>query len=191
MSAVLMFLSAGPALAQYGSGTAENLQCVTNDLKVRATTQSKYYDNLDANTYLFKSGDLVEYSINIENSKDVVVSDTKVAFSLPTCSTLVYGPNQKEANNGNLNWIVPEIKAKETKSFTVRARINDTCTIKKLVAISSATCQNGSVSRDNAVVYIGKMKVPDTGAADMLVKTIAVAMVAGVGVAARKLARGY
>ncbi len=188
---LLLLLRTTPVHAQYGSTSTTNSPCVSNDLKVRALTQTKYYDNLEMNTYLFKGGDLVEYSINIENNRDVALNDTKVSYSLPTCSTLIYGPNQKEASNGNLSWTIPELKAKEAKSFTVRARLDDSCTIKKLVAVSSAKCENGSISRDNAVIYIGKLQTPQTGPEDFLLKTLVVAMLATGGIVTRKLIRGY
>jgi len=190
LTAILM--TATPAYAQYGSGsTPTPKQCVIDDVKVRATTQTKFSDNLDANAYLFKEGDLVEYSVVIENNGTETKNDVSVSFVLPSCSALVFGPNQKDVKENKLTWNISELKAKESKTYTVRTKITEKCLVKKLVATSSAVCKEGGSSTDSSTVYVGKPTAPQTGAEDIFVKTALVVAMAAAGYALRKSARGY
>lgn len=186
-----IFLTSKPVIfAQYTSGGGTS-SCVVDDVQVRPMSQDKYMDNLSINQYIFKKGDLVEYQISIENQNASNQNNILVNFTLPNCFSLVFGPNQDKMVNNKLSWTIDELKAGEKKVYTVRAKVEDKCVNGKKVAASLAVCSNGGTDSDTSAVYVGAVPVPDTGATDILVKTLLSVGVIVAGYSARKFARGY
>lgn len=185
-----LLLSRPVVLAQYTS-TASNNTCVVDDVQVRSMSLDKFSDNLSINQYIFKKGDLVEYQVSIENPNNTNQTNVKVDFSLPQCFSLVFGPNQDKMTNNKLSWTIDELKAGEKKVYTVRAKVGENCVSSKKVTASLAVCSNGGSDSDTSAVYVGAVPVPDTGAADIVVKTMLSVGLIVAGYSARRLARGY
>lgn len=186
-----VFLFSRPVvLAQYTSGSG-NTTCVVDDVQVRSMSGDKYADNLSINQFVFKKGDLVEYQVSIENPNSINQTNVGVSFALPSCFSLVFGPNQDKIANNKLTWSIDELKAGEKKIYTVRAKVDEKCLNGKKIATSVAVCSGGGSDSDTSAIYVGIVSVPDTGAADVVIKTMLSIGLIAVGYSARRLARGY
>ncbi|HRS23236.1 MAG TPA: hypothetical protein P5562_03715, partial [Candidatus Woesebacteria bacterium] len=67
-------------LAQY---CCHEERSVSIDKKVREISMDHYYDNLDEGTIRFKNGDLIEFSIRVENTGPIDLNNIEVRDILP------------------------------------------------------------------------------------------------------------
>lgn len=139
----------------YGGGQT----CVEGNIAVNKKVQNpqsnSFVDNLSISEPKFSAGQNVTFQINVTNN-DSTINKITVKDVFPQFAHFVSGPGNFDANTNTLTFDVNDIKAGQSKSFTVVAKIDDaskfpfssgtTCVVNQ--AIVSA--DNGQNAQDNA-----------------------------------------
>lgn len=191
----ILFFSLFRPLKAYGQyySTVENQKEISIDKKVRAIADSQYFDNIEASRKTFFEGDIIEFQIKVENTGSETLNNVKVKDNLPKYLGLIFNPGTFNQNENTIEWVIDKLDPGQAKEYLIRAKIKDSTDLRvvtKQTNKSEAKVDN-LIDNDNSSYFIGKTIVPDTGAADMIVKTIFVTLIAGSGFYFRKLARGY
>jgi uncharacterized repeat protein (TIGR01451 family) len=190
----ILFLSLFSPLKAYGQSYSQGEKTkYPIDKKIRSVGDTQYYDNIESSNKTLYENDVIEFQIKIENISDEVVSNIKIEDFLPKYLTLIFYPGTFNEDQYIIEWNIDKLEARESKTYLIRAKINDS---EKLNALTKQTnkaksCGGGSCDQDYASYFIGKTTVPATGASDIVVKTILVISAAATGFYFRKLARGY
>lgn len=190
----ILFLSLFSPFKVYGQSYSQGEKVkLSIDKKIRSVGSTQYFDNIEASNKTFYENDLIEFQIKIENISDEVVYNIKAEDILPKYLTLIFYPGTFNNDQYIIEWNIDKLEAGESKTYLIRAKINDS---EKLNALTKQTnkvesCGGGSCDQDYASYFIGKTTVPATGASDIALKTILVISTAATGFYFRKLARGY
>jgi len=190
----ILFLSLFSPFKAYGQYYSQgDKNKLSLDKKIRSVGDTQYYDNIEASNKTFYENDVIEFQIRIENISTEVVYNIKTEDFLPKYLSLIFYPGTFNKDQYIVEWNIDKLEAGESKTYLIRAKINDTT---KLNALTKQTnkaesCGGGSCDQDYASYFIGKTTVPATGASDIVVKTILVISAAATGFYFRKLARGY
>ena len=192
--AILFFSLFSPLKAygqSYSQGESKNKLSV--DKKIRSINDTQYFDNIEASKKTFYENDVVEFQIKIENIWTEVVYNIKVEDILPKYLTLIFYPGKFNDDQYIVEWNIDKLNAGESKTYLIRAKIKDSTKLNVLTKQTNKveSCGGGSCDQDYASYFIGKGTVPATGASDIVIKTILVALTAAGGFSFRKLARGY
>lgn len=180
------------AYGQYYSQT-ENIKELSVDKKLRYIDQNEYVDNIEASKKTFFEKDIVEFQIRIENIGNETLTNIKVKDNLPKYLSLIFYPGTFNKTENMVEWTIDKLDPGQSKEYLIRAKIQNATKISALTKQTNraeAKVDNLSDS-DNASYFIGKTTVPATGASDIVLKTILVALTAGSGFYFRKKARGY
>ncbi len=187
-----MALFARPTFAQYYNQPT-GTQGLVLDKKVRSLSTTDFKDN-----YLFSNDSLIEFSVKVENTTGASLNAVEVKDMLPKYLKLIFFPGSFDTKTNEISWKIDELKSKEAKTYTIRAKVESVPSVASSSAASTikltntASAKAGNLSdSDTATFYVGQKKVPETGAEDMLIKTIIAAAVLASGVAGRKYVRGY
>lgn len=181
--------------AQYSSSTEG--KTISVDKKVRymetSTSSSTFFDNIDKSQRVFQAGNLIEFSIRIENTGDKELTQIQAEDVLPKYLDLIFYPGTYNNNSNTLHWKIDSLKPAESKTYYVRAKIAS-------VASSSAETKltnwvevqaNGVNDGDNASYFVGKSTIPNTGDNTLIIKTAAVLAIIAGAFALRKMSRGF
>ena len=187
----LSLLNPSKVNAQYYS--TENKKEISIDKKVRSIGDTQYSDNIEASRKTFYEKDVIEFQIKIENIGNQRLDTVKVKDTLPKYLGLIFYPGSFNEKDNSVEWNIDRLEPGESRIYLIRARIQDS------TKLSILTKQTNSVETkadtlgdsDTASYYIGNTIVPDTGAADVAVKTLLIVSIAASGFYFRKLARGY
>ncbi|HPT65878.1 MAG TPA: hypothetical protein PK257_01025 [Candidatus Woesebacteria bacterium] len=191
---VILFLSLFSPFKAYGQSYSQGGKAkLSIDKKIRSIGDTKYYDNIEASRKTFYEKDVVEFQIRVENISDEVVYNIKTEDILPKYLTLIFYPGNFNKDQYIVDWNIDKLEAGESKTYLIRAKINDTNKLSTLTKQTNKveSCGGGSCDQDYASYFIGKTTVPATGASDIILKTILVTLTAGSGIYFRKKARGY
>lgn len=166
---------------------------ISVDKKVRSIGDTQYFDNIEASKKTFFENDVIEFQIEVKNISTETVYNINSKDFLPKYLGLIFNPGTFDNDQSIIEWNIDQLNAGESKTYLIRAKIQNTT---KLSVVTKQTnkvesCGGGSCNSDNASYFIGKTSVPATGASDIVIKTILVALTAGSGLYFRKLARGY
>jgi len=189
----ILFFSLFSPFKAYGYGTTEVKNKISIDKKIRSVGDTQYFDNIEASKKTFFEKDVVEFQIRIENISTEIVYNINVKDILPKYLTLIFYPGKFDSDQYIVEWDIDKLAAGESKTYLIRAKINDSNKLNGLTKQSNKAeaCGGGSCNVDYASYFIGKTTVPATGAADIALKTILVISTAATGFYFRKLARGY
>jgi uncharacterized repeat protein (TIGR01451 family) len=192
---VILFLSLLNPFRAYGQSYSheEGKKKISIDKKVRAIGDTQYFDNIEASRKTFFEKDVIEFQVRIENISTETVYNINTKDILPKYLGLIFYPGTFDNDQYIVEWNIDELKAGESKTYLIRAKINDSTKLNVLTKQTNKAeaCGGGSCDVDYASYFIGKTSVPATGASDIAVKTILVALTATSGFYFRKLARGY
>ena len=190
-----MFLaSATPIMAQYyGVGEAES-QLVL-DKKVRSLSDDEFRDNIDKTVKVFYEDDLLEFSVLVKNSGNVLLENIKMVDQLPANLSLIFHPGEFDSQENKLVWQIDKLEVGEEKIYLIRAKIDNTEALSSANIVQRSNWAEGRVNdlvdNDTVSYFVGGMEVPDTGDAGLLVKTMLVLLTGTGGWIFRKYARGY
>lgn len=177
--------------AQYNQPTVK--KTISVDKKVRALPGTTFFDNIDSSQKVFYNGDLIEFSIRIENTGDQELTQIQAEDTMPKFLDLVFNPGTYNKSSNTISWKIDSLKPAESKTFLIRAKVASVATdsaqtkLTNLVEVQA----NGVNDKDNASYFIGKGSIPKTGDNTLLIKTAAVLATIAGAFALRKFARGY
>jgi uncharacterized repeat protein (TIGR01451 family) len=181
------------AYSQYYSSN-DNKKEISVDKKLREINQNEYVDNITASNKTFFERDIIEFQIKVENIGNQTLNNINVIDTLPGYLGLIFHPGTFNSSNNKLEWKIDTLNPGEIKKYLIRARIQNSdqlsASLTKKTNRVEVTVENLNDS-DTSSYFIGKPTVPDTGASDVIIKTILVALVGTSGFYFRKLARGY
>lgn len=169
--ATLAFLSGldliRPALAavtcttQYGGGQT----CVTTgqllvNKRVWNPDTNQMVDNLTVNDHQFKMGDEITFSIDVKNVGDATINNINFSDTLPGVLTWT---------SGDLNSNIDSLAPGQTRTFTVKAKVNNNSTG---CVLNTATAAGGGTSDSDTsqVCLKGTMpkEMPKAGAEGLI-----------------------
>ncbi len=189
----ILFLSLFNPSRAYGYNDTQVEGKLSVDKKLRSIYDDQYVDNIESSQKTFFEKDVVEFQINIKNIWTETVYNINVKDILPKHLSLIFYPGKFDNDQYIVEWDIDRLEAGETKTFLIRAKVNDS---EKLNVLTKETnkaeaCGGGTCNADYASYFIGKVSVPATGASDIILKTGLVASATGLGFWLRKKARGY
>lgn len=166
---------------------------ISVDKKVKSINDSQYFDNIEASKKTFFEKDLIEFQIKVENIFTEPVYNVNVKDMLPKNLGLIFYPGKFDNDQYIVEWNIDKLDPGESKTYLIRAKVQGVSRFSTLTKQTNKVeaCGGGTCNADNASYFIGKTTVPATGNADILVKTILIALTAASGFSFRKLARGY
>ena len=177
--------------AQYNNTTVK--KTISVDKKVRALPDTKFFDNIDKSQKVFHSGDLIEFSIRIENTGDQDLTQIQAEDVMPKYLELIFNPGTYNKNSNTISWKIDTLKPAESKTYLIRAKIaqiaSDSAETKltNLVEVQA----NGVNNKDTSSYFIDKGSIPKTGDNTLVIKTAAVLAAIAGAFALRKFARGF
>lgn len=162
VSSVLPVFASVSCTTQYGGGQT----CVTTgqllvNKRVWNPDTNQMVDNLTVNDHQFKMGDEVTFSIDVKNVGDSTINNVTFTDTLPAFLTWT---------SGDLNSNIDSITPGQTRTFTVKAKVNSNGTG---CALNTATAAGGGTSNmDTSQVCIKgtiPKEMPKAGPADGLI----------------------
>ncbi len=153
----------------YGGGqTCVQVGNVLINKTVQNPQTGSFVDNLNINDPKFAPASSVKFNITVTNTGSSTINKTTVKDTLPGFVSFVSGPGSFDSNTKVLTFDVNDLKAGESKTFTVTAKIVDggqlpsdqgiTCVVNQALA----TSENGQQSSDNSQFCIQKPVLGET-----------------------------
>lgn len=191
---VLSLISPSKVGAQYYN-QGEVKKSILIDKKIRNITENKFFDNIDATQKTFYEGDILEFSIKVENTGNETLTDIKSRDILPKYLDLIFYPGEYKKEENTIEWSIDKLDPGQNKSYLIRARVKNTSSLEtketvKLTNIAESSA-NDIFDKDNASYFVGGKSIPATGDNTLIIKTISITLVCASGLFLRKLARGY
>jgi len=189
----VLFLSLFNPTQAFGYNDSNNIKTISIDKKVRSIDDSQYYDNIESSKKTFFEKDTIEFQIEVKNIGTEIVYNINIKDMLPKYLSLVFNPGKFDNDQDIVEWNIDKLEANESKTFLIRATINDSTKLNVTTKQTNKVeaCGGGQCDIDTASYFIGKATVPATGASDIAVKTIFVTLLAAGGFSLRKFVRGY
>lgn len=189
----ILFLSLFNPTRAFGYSDTDRAQTISVDKKVRSIGDTQYYDNIESSQKTFFEKDTIEFQIKVENIGTELMHNINVKDMLPKYLSLVFYPGSFDDDQDIVEWNIEKLTAGESKTYLIRAKINDSTKLNALTKQTNKTeaCGSGKCDADYASYFIGKASIPATGASNIVLKTGLIALIAGLGFWFRKKARGY
>lgn len=189
----VLFLSLFNPTQAFGYNDSDNTKTISIDKKVRSIDDSQYYDNIESSKKTFFEKDTIEFQIEVKNIGTEIVYNINIKDMLPKYLSLVFNPGKFDNDQDIVEWNIDKLEANESKTFLIRATINDSTKLNVTTKQTNKAeaCGAGQCDNDTASYFIGKATVPATGASDIAVKTILVTLLAAGGFSLRKFVREY
>lgn len=150
----------------YGGGqtcvTAGNLLI---DKKVQNPSNQLYVDNLGMNDPKYNPDQTVNFQINVTNTGSQTLNKVTIKDILPSYVSYVSGPGNYDANTNTLTFETTDLKANETRTFTVTGKVASANSIPQNQGVSCVINQaqgivDGKASQDNAQFCIQQPTTP-------------------------------
>jgi hypothetical protein len=189
----LMLLSAlvfpaGVLADAYSQGEV-NYQ-ISIDKKIRPINDNNSYDNIGRDQKVFVTGDVMDFTILVENTGKDILYNLVVKDNYPIVNQIILAPSEIDRIHREVTWKIDSLAAGESRTFTLRAKVATNSA--SMSQTNVATVRNNYVyDRDTATFYVAGKTSPNTGSNDLLIKTGAILTLALAAIALRKLARGY
>lgn len=173
-TAACLFIAGGLSYADttcqpiYGGGqtcvTAGNLLI---DKKVQNPSNGIYVDNLGINDPKYNPDQTVNFKITVTNTGSETMNTVTVKDILPSYVSYVSGPGTYDANTNTLTFEIKDLKANETREFTVTGKVAPANSIPQNQSISCVINQaqgivDGKASQDNAQFCLEQPTQPTT-----------------------------
>ena len=177
--------------AQYNQSTVK--KTISVDKKVRSLPDTNFFDNLDKSQKVFHTGELIEFSIRIENTGDQDLTQIQAEDTMPKYLNLIFNPGTYNKSSNTVSWKIDSLKPAESKTYLIRAKIASIASnsaetkLTNLVEVHA----NGVNDRDTASYFIDKGSIPKTGDNTLIIKTAAILATIAGAFSLRKFARGY
>lgn len=160
----LFMVSATPAMADnsgYGvpCNTTYGSPCESKNIIVNKMVQNPqngdFVDNLGMNDPKFGPMQNVNFRITVTNTGNVLLQDVDVVDTLPSYVTFASGAGDFDTNTKKLRFHVKDLKAGESRSFTITAKTvaaNDLPSNQGITCVTNSVFAgaNGMESTDNA-----------------------------------------
>lgn len=175
----------------------ETKKILSVDKKVRSIKDAAYENNIESSKRVFFEGDVLEFSIAIENTGNNALNNIKVTDNLPANLSLIFYPGVYEKNSNTITWTIDKLNTAEIKTFLIRAKVVDVKSLNisgsntvKMTNFAEAKTDNIS-DKDDASYFVGASTIPKTGNSSLPIQTVIVISSCAAGFALRKFARGY
>jgi len=153
----------------YGGGqTCVQIGNVLINKTVQNPQTGAFLDNLNINDPKFTPSSNVTFHITVTNTGGSTINKTTVKDTLPGFVSFVSGPGSFDSNTKVLTFDIGNLKAGESRTFTVAAKVADekqlpsdqgiTCVVNQVMA----TSDNGQQSSDNSQFCIQKPVLGET-----------------------------
>jgi uncharacterized repeat protein (TIGR01451 family) len=135
---------------------------VTINKTVKNPKTGAFVDNLGVNDPKHSPSSTVTFNLTVTNTGDNNISKTTVRDIFPQFVDFVSGPGSFDANTKTLSFEVKDLKAGESRKFTVQGKTANTNQLPSAQGIScvvnqaTATSDNGQQSSDNSQFCIEK-----------------------------------
>ena len=189
----LSLLNPTKSYSQYYSST-EIKKEISVDKKIKEINQKEYVDNITASNRTFFEKDIIEFQVKVENIGNEDLKNIKVKDILPEHLSLIFYPGKFNKDNNEIEWSIENLAPGENKKYLIRAKIENSSQISAALAKKTNRVEvvvDNLNDSDTASYFIGKPIVPETGASDIIIKTILIALTGTGGFYFRKLASGY
>lgn len=177
--------------AQYNQTIVK--KTISVDKKVRALPSTDFFDNIDKSQKVFHSGDVIEFSIRIENTGAQDLTQIQAEDVMPKYLELIFNPGTYNKSSNTINWKIDTLKPAESKTYLIRAKIASIASNSaeaKLINLVEVQA-NGVNDRDTVSYFIDKGSIPKTGDNTLIIKTAAILATIAGAFSLRKFARGY
>jgi uncharacterized repeat protein (TIGR01451 family) len=153
----------------YGGGQT----CVTtNNIAIDKTVlnpqTNNMVDNLGINDPKYQPGDVVTFQIKITNTSNSTFSNVDVTDIFPQYLSFITGPGNFNANTGTLTFSISDLKASESRAYTVTGKAASADAIPfangNICVVNQATAKsnNNDVAQDNSQFCIAKSQQTTT-----------------------------
>lgn len=161
---------------QYGG----KINCTPVDLTINKevkNSQGNFVENITLTESSFVVGSEITFKITVKNTSGETFTSVKVRDVFPNYLTFLSGPGTYDATNRNLDWEIDSLPAGESKSFEIKAKINNAVTsgitcLTNYAVVSSSARPGGD--DDTAQICLGTSQIlgattlPVTGANDLV-----------------------
>jgi uncharacterized repeat protein (TIGR01451 family) len=110
-----------PCNSTYGQPCAVAKNLLINK-EVQNPQSGDFVDNLGTNDPKFGPMQLVPFRVTVKNTGDATLSDVTVVDTLPNFVTFESGAGSFDSNSNKLTFHVVDLKAGESRSFTITAK---------------------------------------------------------------------
>lgn len=153
----------------YGGGqTCVQVGNVVINKTVQNPQTGSFADNLNINDPKFAPASSATFNITVTNTGSSTINKVTLKDTLPQFVSFTSGPGSFDSNTKVLTFDVSDLKAGESRTFTVVAKVTDagqlpadqgiTCVVNQALA----TAENGQQSSDNSQFCIQKPVLGET-----------------------------
>lgn len=183
------------SMAQYDNPTKKDKSMFV-DKQVRSVEMNRYYDNLDAATKKFNKGDLIEFTIYIENNGQSELNNIVIRDILPSNLKLELYDGKYNQADRSLEWKIDVLLPTQNKKYFIRATVlkdNQAGGVWTNQVRGWTDSPTSTSDQDTSSYFVtGKgLVIPKTGSEGLLIQTILTLSLIGGAVGIRKYARGY
>ncbi|MBP6989288.1 hypothetical protein KBB48_00755 [Candidatus Shapirobacteria bacterium] len=160
------------------------------DKKIRPIDDNKYYDNIGKDQKIFVTGDVMDFSILVENTGKDILRDLIVKDFYPVVNQIILGPGEIDKLNRQITWKIDTLAVGETRNYTIRAKVaTDSSSMSQTNVVQVSN--NNVYDKDTATFFVNKKTTPSTGSNDLFIKSGLTMIMSLAALGLRKIARGY
>ncbi len=186
----ITLMAPNTAFAQYTQDN--NRKVISIDKKVRSLNEDTFYDNIDKTHKVFHTGEIIEFSVRIENTGAEALTQVSIEDVLPKNLELVFNPGEFNKDSNNIRWKIDTLAPAEVKTYYIRAKISKYSNNLESKMTNWVEAQaNGVSDRDTSSYYVGEGAIPASGDPTLILKTFGLISGVAGAFALRRSARGY
>lgn len=182
------------SLANYEK--AKNEKSVFIDKRVRSLEMENYVDNLEVQTKKFKKGDLIEFTVYIENNGLTELNNIVIRDFLPSnLKPVLYDGTYNKADH-TIEWKIDVLLPTHNKKYLIRASILNDNQANGAYTNTVKAFNDQAADQDTSSYFVGSVvsttkTIPQSGPSDLIIQTVlSLSAIAG-AIGIRKYARGY
>lgn len=160
------------------------------DKKIRPLDDNKYFDNIGKDQKIFVTGDVMDFSILVENTGKDILRDLVVKDYYPVANQIILAPGEIDKINRQITWKIDSLAVGETRNYTIRAKVATDSSSMSQTNVAQVS-NNDVYDKDTATFFVNKKTTPSTGSNDLFVKSGLAIVMSLAALGLRKLARGY
>ena len=160
------------------------------DKKIRPLDDNKYFDNIGKDQKIFVTGDVMDFSILVENTGKDILRDLVVKDFYPVVNQIILAPGEIDKINRQIIWKIDSLAVGETRNYTIRAKVATDSSSMSQTNVAQVS-NNDVYDKDTATFFVNRKTTPSTGSNDIVVKSGLAIVMSLAALGLRKLARGY
>ena len=160
------------------------------DKKIRPLDDNKYFDNIGKDQKIFVTGDVMDFSILVENTGKDILRDLVVKDFYPVVNQIILAPGEIDKINRQIIWKIDSLAVGETRNYTIRAKVATDSSSMSQTNVAQVS-NNDVYDKDTATFFVNRKTTPSTGSNDLFVKSGLAIVMSLAALGLRKLARGY